>query len=70
MTQEEFKQLDDLMDKLLNHMKHRCCLIHAPHDGYCIGIYDNKTGNLVDQATSHSIEDCADKLLARNTPKQ
>lgn len=62
MKTEDFKKMEALIDSLRSELGHRCCLINGHHDGYYLGIYDDKTGELLRGEMSHSIEDCVKKL--------
>ena len=65
MTDEEFKQLDDLLEKLRGQIGRY--VINPCHLGELrlIGLYD-KDGNLIDQLAGATIKDAVDELTDKS----
>lgn len=63
MTQEEIKTLENLLERLVAGFKAPCCILAGViHDGYTIGVYDAKTGEIKRQESGATIDDALQKL--------
>ncbi len=63
MTNEEYKQLESLLDKLQGHLGHKYCIVpNVVHFGYYIAIYD-ENGNVKKAETWTDIKSVCDRLL-------
>lgn len=63
MSQEEFKELENLLGKLQSYIGgKRCCIVpNYVQDGYSIGVYDLQ-GAITNQAIGATIKETADKI--------
>lgn len=65
MTQEEYKQLESLLNKLNTEIgidKRLCIIPNYVHDGYCMGIYNSSTGHFEDEYHGAIIESIVRKI--------
>lgn len=65
MTQEEYKQLESLLNKLnieIGVDKRLCIIPNYVHDGYCLGVYNSSTGHLKDEYVGATIESIVNKI--------
>lgn len=66
MTKQEYSALENTLGKLNNKLGHRFIIMNnALHDGYHIGIYDNKTNELIHEQIWASIEGCVDRIMEK-----
>lgn len=57
MTEEEYKQLEHLLDKLQQNIRGKICIIPGYiHDGYHIGVYSSLTGKPYKTANGATIK--------------
>ena len=67
MTEEEYKQLEKLLDKLQQDIKGKICIIPGYiYDGYHIGVYSHITGKPYKTANGATIKETIEML--KNDP--
>jgi hypothetical protein len=67
MTQEEYKELESLLNKLnieIGYDKRICIIPNYVHDGYCLGVYNSSTGHLQDEYVGATIESIVNKIIS------
>lgn len=65
MNEEDFKQLELLLGKFQQHIRHRICIVPGIiFDGCHVGIYD-KIGNLKYSSNQMGIKECADDIIEK-----
>jgi hypothetical protein len=63
MTEEEYKQLENLLDKLQLEVDGKFCLIPGHiNDGYYIGVYSRITGLPYSQANAATIQEAVESV--------
>jgi len=63
MTEADFRLLELLLCKLATQLGNKICIIPGHiQDGYHIGVYDRKTGDIKASATSPTIKETVYKL--------
>lgn len=64
MKAEEIQLLESLLQKLQSHLRHTFCIVYpVVHDGFNIGIYSNKTGELIRQESSYDLASTIDLIV-------
>lgn len=64
VEQYEYQVLEILIDKLASKLGGRIMITNGHlQDGFHIGLYSHKTGELIDQAAGPYIYSCVDKLI-------
>jgi hypothetical protein len=64
MRAEEIKFLEMLLEKLGSHLGHTYCIVYpVVQDGFNIGIYSAKTGELIRQESSYDLASTIDRIL-------
>lgn len=71
VEQYEYQALEILIDKLASKLGGRIMITNGHlQDGFHIGIYSYKTGELIDQAAGPYIYSCVDKLINSTKDKK
>lgn len=66
MTDEDYKQLERLLGLLANEVKGKICVIpHYLHDGFHVGLFNNKTGEPIVSATAATLKEA---IIQLNNP--
>jgi hypothetical protein len=58
ITDDDYKQFEKLFNKISADLNHPISICQGINDGYTIGIYNEKTGDLKIQAMSYDIKNC------------
>lgn len=63
MNNQDFKELEKLLDKLMTHIGYNYCIVpNHVHDGYYVGLY-NKEGNLFATGAWASLQEATRKAM-------
>jgi hypothetical protein len=65
LSDDDFKQFEKLFDKISAHLEHPMSICQGVNDGYSIGVYDIKTGELKTQAMSYNVKNCVNLIKER-----
>ena len=65
LTDDDFKRFEKLFDKISAHLDHPMSMCQGVNDGYSIGVYDIKTGDLKTQAMSYTVKNCVNLIKKR-----
>ena len=65
LSDDELKQFEKLFDKISTHLKHPISICQGVNDGYSIGVFDDKTGELKTQAMSYNLKHCISLIEGR-----
>ena len=65
LSEDDFKQFEKLFDKISAHLEHPMSICQGINDGYSVGVYDVKTGELKTQAMSYNVKNCVNLIKER-----
>jgi hypothetical protein len=70
MTDRDIKLLEKLLEDFQSHVGHPFCIAYPViQDGFSIGIYSNKTGELIKSESSYDLESATNKILTPTPTK-
>lgn len=65
LTDNDFKQFEKLFDKISAHLEHPISMCQGVNEGYSIGVYDIKTGDLKTEVMSYNVKNCVNLIKER-----